>query len=221
MKQQPFKLPNDSQRTIVIGKTGSGKTQAATWLLSQKRFDKRPFHILDFKRDKLINNIPGTQYHELGDKLPKKPGLYITQPIPGEEENVEKFLWDIWASEKRGLFLDETYMVDRNSKGLLALLTQGRSKQIPIIMCTQRPTGISRFCFSESEFVYLFYLNDERDKKTVREFVPFDISKPLPEYHGYWYDSPRNASFVMKPVPSEDEILDTFHEKLAYKRHVI
>ena len=87
-------------------------------------------------------------------------------------------------------------------------------------MCTQRPTGISRFCFTESEYVYLLFLTDERDKKTVKEFVPFDISKPLPEYHGYWYDSPRNKQFIMRPVPSEERILDAFHEKLGAKRHV-
>jgi hypothetical protein len=215
----PFKLPNDSQRTVVIGKTGSGKTQAATWLLSQKNFSRRPFIAIDFKLDELLNSIPGIEELGLDDKIPKKGGgLFITHPIPGEEDKVEDFLWKIWAKGNTGLFIDESYMVAKNSPAFQAILTQGRSKKIPVIMCTQRPTNISRFCFSESEFVYLMLLADERDKKTVREFVPADFSKPLPPYHGYWYDGVQNESYVLKPVPDRDTILNTFHDKIGPKR---
>jgi hypothetical protein len=225
-----FKLPSESQRAVVIGKTGSGKTQAATWMLSQKQFDRRPFFVMDFKLDDLLNDIPGIREHDLGSKLPKKPGLYITHPFPGDEDAVEEFLWSIWKRGNAGLFLDETYMIHKNSPAFRAILTQGRSKRIPVIMCTQRPVEISRFCFSESEFVYLMQLNDNRDYKTVQEFVPkrvnntskpFDITVPLPSYHGYYYDSAANNGYVMRPVPSRDQILDTFHDKLIDKRLVI
>jgi len=225
-----FRLPSESQRAVVIGKTGSGKTQAATWMLSQKAFDRRPFFVLDFKLDDLLNEIPGIQEYRLGAKLPKKPGLYITHPIPGDEDAVEEFLWSIWKRGNAGVFLDETYMVNKNSHAFRAILTQGRSKRIPVIMCTQRPVEITRFCFSESEFVYLMELNDLRDYKTVQEFVPkrinnsnkvFDITQPLPQFHGYYYDSAAKNGFIMKPVPSRDAILDTFHSKLVERRHVL
>jgi hypothetical protein len=224
-----FKLPSDSQRTVVIGRTGSGKTQFAAWLLSQKSFARRPFFILDFKLDELLNDIPGVKEHTLGDKLPKKPGLYITHPMTSDEEKLEKFLWDIWNKGNAGLFLDETMMVDKNSHAFRAILTQGRSKKIPVIMCTQRPVDISRFCFSESEFKCLFDLDDERDKKTVREFMPIrnkagkimrDVP-PLPAYHGYWYDSTSKETTITLPAPSKDEIHHIFRQKLSSPRHAI
>jgi hypothetical protein len=223
-------LPGETQRAVIIGKTGSGKTQAATWLLSQKSFDRRPFFILDFKLDDLLNDIPGLQEHSLTAKLPKKPGLYITHPIPGDEEDVEQFLWNIWKRGNAGLFLDESYMIHKNSGAFKAILTQGRSKRIPVLMCTQRPVDISRFCFSESEFVYLLGLNDQRDLKTVREFVPskiknsnapFEISEALPPYHGYYYDGTTGNGYVMSPVPDRETILNAFHSKLIAPRHVI
>jgi hypothetical protein len=225
-----FQLPNETQRAVIIGKTGSGKTQAAAWMLSQKTFDRRPFFIIDFKLDDLLNDIPSLQHIKLGEKLPKKPGLYAVHPTPGEEDAVEEFLWSIWRKGNAGLFIDETYLINKNSPAFRALLTQGRSKRIPMLMCTQRPVDVSRFCFSESEYVYLMGLNDQRDYKTVREFVPervantskrFDVSVPLPPFHGYYFDGTKTHGYVMKPVPPREKILDIFHEKLAAKRYSI
>jgi hypothetical protein len=219
-KDLAFKLPNDTQRTTVIGKTGSGKTQSAAWILSQKDFAKKPWYTLDFKGDELLNAIQGIQHKTITDKLPKKGGgLFIMHPVPGrDDEEVEQFLWRVWERGNVGLFLDEATLLGKNSNAFKAILMQGRSKRIPVIMCTQRPTDIPRACFTESEFIYLMQLSDERDKKTVREFVPFNINKPLPQYHGYYYDGVQNEMYVMKPVPSHDEILDIFRDKLTSPR---
>jgi len=224
----PFILPSDSQRTVIIGRTGSGKTQFGAWLLSEVHQPNDRRFILDFKLDDLLNDIPGLQEYKLGSKLPEKPGLYITHPQSNEDEKVERFFWDIHRQENSGLFLDETYMVDRESAAFRAILTQGRSKRIPVIMCTQRPVEISRFCFSESEHKCLFDLDDDRDKKTVREFMPVrnKVGKvirdlpDLPPYHSYWYNSLNKQTTIMAPAPDKGKILDTFRVKLGAKRYV-
>ena len=88
--------PSDSQRLTVIGKTGSGKTQGSAWQLAARSYTTKPWLVFDFKYDDLLNQIPGAKEYTLGDKLPKKPGLYLTHPRPGEEDKVESLLWTIW-----------------------------------------------------------------------------------------------------------------------------
>lgn len=206
-----FKLPTDDKRVAVIGKTGSGKTQAAVWQLSERSWHSMPWIIFDFKRDKLINQIPGVKELSLG-KLPEGPGLHIVHPVPGQEEEVEKYFWQIWQHENIGLFIDEGYMIG-DSEAFRALLTQGRSKSIPMIILTQRPSWLSLFVFSEADYYQVFYLNMKKDRQKVNEFVPIDFNTRLPEYHSIWYDVNQDKILWLRPVPSDSVIIKRFQSR--------
>src|ERR1700759_1057067 len=130
---QAFVFPDDSKRVTVIGRSGSGKTQAAIWLLSRRSYTSKPWIIFDFKREELINKIPYAQHLELTDKLPKEPGVYIVHPVPGQEKQIEAMLWRIHQRGRTGIFVDEGYMIHKQSDAFEAILTQGRSKSIPVI----------------------------------------------------------------------------------------
>lgn len=189
------------------------------WLLSNADFDQRPWVIIDYKHDSLLNSIDGIEHIKVKEP-PEKPGLYITHPLPHEQEAVDDFFFQIWGKENCGLFIDEAFMTPnyRRYAGYNSLLTQGRSKNIPIISCTQRPAWISPFVFSESDYFSVFHLNTRTDQKKVEEFVPADISEILPEFHSHWYDVKRNRKFLMTPVPNRDTILQKFSDKLAAMR---
>jgi hypothetical protein len=210
-----FVLPTDAQRCTILGKTGSGKTQAGIWQLSERSYTSMPWILLDFKRDKLIGQIPLTNSVGLGF-IPRKPGLYIVRPNPGQEEQLEAYLWQIWEAQNIGLFVDEGYMIG-HSRALQAILTQGRSLNIPTMILSQRPSWITRFAFSEADFIQVFRLTDERDRKTVRSFVPYEFEKPLPSYYSVWYDVNQDRVTILRPVPREGEILETFRRRLAPK----
>lgn len=217
-----FRHPTDTQRLTVIGKTGSGKTQGAAFHLAGRSFDKKPWIVFDFKRDGLLGDIPHTQEWDIGTPVPKKPGIYLTHPLPGQDDAVEAALWNIWARENIGVYIDELYMLNKNSHAFQAILTQGRSKRIPVIMLTQRPVAVSRFAFSEADYIQLYTLTDKRDYKTVKEFMPLPIEAQLPgPYFSWWWDNARNYKAVLKPVPQEDIILDVFHARLGPKRATI
>jgi hypothetical protein len=213
--------PNDRQRITIIGKTGSGKTQAALWQLANRSYTTRPWIVLDFKREPLINAIPYRQYMDVTGRLPKERGIYIVQPHPRDREEVEDLLERIWDREHIGLFVDEGYMLHAHSPGFQAILTQGRSKSIPVIHLTQRPSWVSRFAFSEADYIQLFQLTDTRDQKTVKQFMPLPIEQPIPEYWSWWWDNSRNVKRVLRPVPDAATILDRFYNRLRQPRRVL
>src|SRR5882672_767784 len=202
-----MRFPNDTQRHAIVGATGSGKTQAALWHLSNRSYTEQPWIIYDFKYDEAINEIPGAIEIDVKGKVPEKPGLYIVHPHPAQSQEVDNQLWQIWEQENTGVYIDEGYMIGNNSGAFRALLTQGRSKHIPIITLSQRPTWIDRFILSESEYHQIFRLQHRKDLATVNEFIPHQLKERLPEYHSYYYDVGADELVVLKPVPDRKKIL--------------
>lgn len=208
--------PGDQDRMFVVGATGSGKTHVAMWHLSRAGFDGKPWIIYDFKLDENLAMIPGLKSLELGAPLPEHPGLYIVRPIPeDDDEAVDAQLTDIWARGDTGIYIDEGYMIPKTSKGLTKCLTQGRSKHIPMIILAQRPTWLNRFIPSESEFKQVFRLQDSDDIAIMERSVPYDLSRRLPEFHSYYYNSKRDDLRVMQPVPDQAAIRAQFAARLA------
>ena len=214
-----FKLPTVHSRTSICGMTGSGKTQFALWLFSFSEFDKRPYVIVDFKRDSLIAQLPSVRELTL-KQIPKQPGLYVLRPRPDQDAEVSAWLWKIWERGNIGLWFDEGYML-KNDRALNAILTQGRSLKIPCMILTQRPTYCSRFVFSEANFFAVFHLNDKRDYDIIRGFTPsnqvFDFSTALPQYSARWYDVSQRYSAIIAPVESDGELLEKYREILVTK----
>jgi hypothetical protein len=219
------RLPNESNRTVIIGRTGTGKTVAGLWHLSNYNLEK-PWIVYNFKGDEHIASIEKAEHVGL-DFIPGKRdrGLFIVNASPydlegsmKEPSRVDKQLVKIWERGDCGVFVDETFML-QDSKPLVMLLTQGRSIKIPMILNTQRPVWITRFAFSEASFIQVFDLNDSRDIQTVESFVPirWDEETPLKEHQSWYYEIAANKLFRFNPVPNMNEIRETFDEKLHKK----
>lgn len=235
--------PTEQQRTLVIGRTGSGKSQFAIALLSTRNWDEMPWIIIDYKGEDLIEDIRlatgGLKYGRVKNILPTdnppvEPGLYYMQPRPIiDDATVEAFLWKCHGQRRGplgkkkyrgniGLFIDEGYCLPQ--KGAFdVILTQGRSLSIPVICLYQRPVWMSRFAVAQADFVAAFEQMDERDKKTAATFVrpakgennqPITVFDDLPPYYCLWYDVGRGCSTVLRPAPSRQSIIDRFKTRL-------
>lgn len=211
------RLPGPKDRLSIIGTTGSGKTVAALWHLSRTNLETMPWVTVDFKGDENIGAIEGAEHVELDHRLTSKSkGLYVVHPLPQDKEALEQLMWRLWERGNVGLYLDEAYMAD--NEAFQAILTQGRSKRIPVIALTQRPVWCSRFLFSEASFIQVFRLNDKRDKKTVESFVPVDLDAPMEEFSSQYFDVGKNRTWQFQPVPGIPKILEAIDAKLTTNR---
>lgn len=217
------RLPNNSNRLTVVGPTGSGKTQAALWHLSQRNLNSFPWVVFDFKFDEHINNIESAHHVDVGFTPNKKhTGIFVVHPVPDkDDEAVEEMMWKLWQRENVGIWIDESYMIADNNKAIKAILTQGRSKHVPVIALTQRPVDVSRFFFSEASFIQVFSVTDKRDAKTINNFAPIPFYTPLPAYHSFYFDVDRRKLHLFSPVPQESNILETIESKLQKVRKFI
>lgn len=208
------RLPDISDRLVLIGGTGSGKTVAGLWHLSRQPIESMPWLVIDYKGDELITGIPHAQHVPIG--TPLLNGVYVIHPLLSDKEALEKQLWDIWKQEDTGVFVDEGFML-ADSEAFNTLLMQGRSKHIPVIVLTQRPVFVSRFIFSEASFIQVFRVIDKRDRKTISEFTPIFQEKDedeLPPRHSYYYDVGEHKLSLLKPVPDPERTNQVFEVKL-------
>jgi hypothetical protein len=218
-KKKMPRLPNSSNRTAIMGPTGTGKTIAALWHLSLSNFDKMPWVIFDYKCDEHIEKLDAREV-EVGFVPDKKDkGLFVVHPIPQvDDEAVDKMMWDLWARENVGIYIDEGLMVAKID-AINAILTQGRSKKIPVIILTQRPVWLPRFTFSEASFFQVFTYTDKRDEETIRRLIPsIDSTSNLDDYCSYYYDVGRRALYTFGPVPTEDKLVERINSRLEALR---
>ena len=226
--------PNDTQRTIVLGRTGSGKSQFAIDLLASRNFDEIPWVIVDYKGEDLIElllkrNKGAIKHISVRDKPPIKPGLYYMKTNPlVDDDAMEAWLLKVHKQGNCGLFIDEGYAMPRfgSGPGFTLILTQGRSLHIPVICLYQRPVWMSRFAIAQADFFAVFKQGDERDEKVTKNFCkpailpngnklgPLELNQ-LPDYFCLWHDVGRGETSILKPVPSREIILQKFSRRLV------
>lgn len=202
-------LPNPSDRTIVIGATGTGKTMFSVWLLSTRNWNVRRWFVLDFKGEDLFNEIDLVPM-DISDDLPIEPNIYKIPVLPGEDDKVSQFFMKCFMEGNCGIYIDECYGLPYQDRWVRACLTMGRSKNIEIIGCTQRPVKIDVYFFSETTYFAVFNLNVKDDRKRVSEYMDGMELARLPKYHCLWYNVPEQEAVIFEPVPDREEIIDIF-----------
>lgn len=214
-------FPSSTDRTTAVGTTGSGKTIGGMWVLSGQNFDEMPWVIVNYKNDEHLNNIEKAEEIGLSSKLPERPGIYMLRPEPDDIAGIDAWFWRVHARENIGVFCDEIFMLGQHCRGFNTLFMQGRSKHIPMIVCTQRPVLCTPFAFSEATFFMIFNLIKKVDRERIAGDVPINADYRLPLHHFYWYKVGTDRVTPMSPVPPENILLDRINSKLPNKRRFL
>lgn len=211
---------NKGQRGLLLGKTGSGKTQDALFQLQNAPvypvviFDTKiedAFFSLRTDDDRLEVVESFDDLVKLAKQAKNKLPTYIlVRPSADEVREVEPL--DKYAQfcyrnlGAHFIYFDEVFNWHKNGipvPGLLELLGRGRSKGKTTLMGSQRPAWISRSCFTESDHFYIHRLLDVRDKKVLDSVIPEYSSHPNPpKYHFHYFDvSSDDPPKLFSPVP--------------------
>lgn len=199
-------------RALIAGKTGSGKTRAALFLMHY--LADYPCYIFDTKIEPAFKKVLGDLAQVVDgishyDPLTAKKPFIILRPDSIEAtspELIDSVIMRIHDKvEGCAVYIDEAYQVHINGRagpGLIGLLTRGRSRDQTAIISTQRPKWISRFCMTEADAYFIFRLSDMDDRRRFREVIADDaILDVAARYHFWHYDNGDDEAQYFMPFP--------------------
>lgn len=182
--------PPHDQRMMVVGASGTGKTTLCRAITSAQMYD----HVLVIDPKCTYGGAKG----EEGYTLVRSPralrglnkGHTHIQFRPGEDhQNVPSYneVYE-WAYRKGNIlvYTDEVYLVmDRSisPKWLTNCITCGRELGVGMINGSQRPVGVDRRIYTESETIVAFRLRHEDDQKLISKVMG---TMGQPEGHSFY-----------------------------------
>lgn len=198
------------ERAIVAGRTGSGKSSLARWLLVRS---VGHWVILNPKHTKAFNSLPDSNVvYEMTAKAIEQSmrdhRFTIINP-PSDQcapETLDLLIDWLHSNYKNvGLCVDELYAIHSNGRagqGLVGWLTRGRELKQSFLGLAQRPSWLSKFLFSEAEYVCSMSLSMEDDRKRMYDMTGRDeFRDKLPPYYWLWYDVSSDELRKLGKVP--------------------
>jgi ABC-type oligopeptide transport system ATPase subunit len=173
-----FPLPKKDSRTIIVGKTGCGKTTLATKLLN---LYGRVF-VLDSKAELRLKNY--IVFNTLDKVQSAKYNRIIYSPNASEllnKETIDDFFAYVYNQRDCCVYIDELLSITQHQFDigyhLKAILTRGRSRNIACIMSTQSPMRLPHYVLSQAEYYYVFQLRLPQDRKRIYEITGLSEEK--------------------------------------------
>jgi energy-coupling factor transporter ATP-binding protein EcfA2 len=193
-------LPKSTERMLIVGATGTGKTTLAKELLRSiaRQNPKQAILIIDPKctydtggQGYTMIRSPASLNWWNGRKLRLH---YRPSPLNQTVSDYDEIYK--WAYSRHDIlvYTDETYLTMHHTVSpdwQRAVVTCGRELGVGAIFATQRPSGIDLRIYTESERKVCFYLahNDDR-RRMAQEMGAFVMTDPVlasGHEHAFWY----------------------------------
>lgn len=196
-----------SEHVFIAGMTGTGKTFLAKNYLASfaSKKDKHIVAILDSKGDAQIdiandiNPYPQVNPKDLTvifsiDDLEYVDTMFVIYSPKREEASehfYDRFLEWCYQRGNVTVLVDEAMQVSLNPhhipEGYKGILTRGRTRNVAVWSCTQRPAGLSQTILSQSTHMFVFNLRLKVDRKRIVEVTGAPEFINNPKDHNFWY----------------------------------
>jgi hypothetical protein len=205
------------EMVFITGKTGTGKSKLAEIYLAG--FDSRVVK-LDTKGEVYERR---KKNQDLWDGLEEGKDFIVCETfeevtqvetlkiiyVPNIDEQEEEFYEAFfkWCYEEKEItvWVDELMSIStphKYPKHMKAIYTRGRSRDVAIWACTQRPMDIPSIAMANSTHFFIFAMRQETDRKKMVAVTDCPEMMESPKGHDFWYyydgwDSPVMARLNM------------------------
>ncbi len=213
MKKRTDNYPRilPGQRAVFAGRTGSGKSTVGCWLLKRSPLN---WLILNPKWTAAYSELPDSiilstnKVRDLTDALKDHRFVIYNPPSniasnPDVMDDLVMYFHENYSN--MGLCADELYSLHKNGQagpGIIGWLTRGRELKQSFLGLTQRPAWVSKFLFSESDYIggMSIVLRDDR-KKMFENTGKEEFLEKVEPYHWLWYNVAKDNLRCFGPVP--------------------
>lgn len=116
--------------------------------------------------------------------------IYAPDYDEQNEDNFNRFFRWVFERENTLLWIDELMSVctaQRCPRELARISQQGRSKNVALWTCSQRPSSIPIILLANSTYFFVFNLNWYDDRKRMAQITGCAEMLELPKNHNFWY----------------------------------
>lgn len=202
---------DNGQRITVAGRTGSGKTTLACYLMERSPITwviMNPKHTAGYKHLPGIVVMRRWDERQLAKEIQRAKYVALNLSDSEADAGYMDAITDRLHHSFRniGLCFDELYTAHSGSgkagPGLTGWLTRGRELRQSFLGLTQRPVWVSRFCFSEADCIISMDLTLEADRETLFEHTgqPEFLDRQL-DHKWLSYDVSGDRLDLYGPVP--------------------
>lgn len=197
-------------RASIAGRSGSGKSTLAKWLLERSPgywLILNPKHTSAYSELTDSTTINGFDFKKIEKSLTEFRFTIVNPTsVQASPENMDDFIAYLHSQyTSLGLCVDELYTLHKNGQagqGLIGWLTRGRELRQSFLGLTQRPAWVSKFLFSESNFIGEMSLNLVEDRKRMYEITGRSaMLEKLPAREWLWYDNEADTLRKFGAVP--------------------
>ncbi len=173
------------EHIAAVGDTGTGKTFLVSKLVALRQyvvvFRTKPDDIRfeGFRRVKRANSLDDIH----------QTRLLLAPDHAHQVREGFAMLERVWEQGGWTVIIDELWYVEKLLKlgpWVERLLTQGRSKDISVVVGMQRPAQISRFAISQCTHLFTFRV-EGRDLQTIKESTTPRIVEPIDQLTGHHF----------------------------------
>jgi hypothetical protein len=171
-------------RGLITGQTGSGKSTLANILLRDKRY----LIVIDIKRNFILSrpHFIAETPEDITNTLKNYPMLpCIYRPVPPYSDAEEINLIFQWIYQRGNTFCYVDEMTAIIGRGAMSyppffrnLITQGRGLGIGMLLCTQRPSSLPLYVYSESSKFWKFFLLIKADQERMAQWMGEKVVEP-------------------------------------------